>query len=163
MLRIGYTSVICLFNILKDKNEKTWKIEVSFARILFKTSYFINPLSANITKWSNTLKQFIGNLLTNCLSVFDHFVIVALKGLRYCIETSWLNQSKPILTRFNFNLDLTYLQQLDFIKKTYQKPIAKRFRSRRSTCENFCFDNQMWKYLIKRERFSSNTNKKLNM
>ena len=41
----------------------------------------INPLSANPTKWSNTHKQFIGNLLTNSLSVFDHFVGLALKGL----------------------------------------------------------------------------------
>ena len=45
---------------------------------LFK---LINPLSANPTKWSNTLKQFVGNLPTNCLSVFDHFVGLALKGL----------------------------------------------------------------------------------
>ena len=42
-----------------------------------------NPLSANPTKWSNTLKQFVGNLPTNCLSVFDQFVISALKGLRW--------------------------------------------------------------------------------
>ena len=41
----------------------------------------INPLSANPTQWSNTLKQFVGNLPTNCLSVFDHFVKLALKGL----------------------------------------------------------------------------------
>ena len=40
-----------------------------------------NPLSANPTKWSNTLKQFVGNLSTNYLSVFDHFVKLALKGL----------------------------------------------------------------------------------
>ena len=40
----------------------------------------INPLYAKITKWSNTPKQF-GNLPTNCLSVFDHFVGLALKGL----------------------------------------------------------------------------------
>ena len=40
-----------------------------------------NPLSANPTKWSNTLKQFVGNLPTNCLSVLDHFVILADKGL----------------------------------------------------------------------------------
>ena len=32
-----------------------------------------NPLSANPTKWSNTLKQFDANLTTDCLSVFDHF------------------------------------------------------------------------------------------
>ena len=38
-----------------------------------------NPLSANLTKWSNTLKQFVGNLPRNCLSVFDHFVGFALK------------------------------------------------------------------------------------
>ena len=40
-----------------------------------------NPLSANPTKWSNTLKQFVAKLLTNCLSVFDHFVKLVLKGL----------------------------------------------------------------------------------
>ena len=39
-----------------------------------------NPLSANPTKWSNTLKQCVANLPTNCLSVFDHFVGLALKG-----------------------------------------------------------------------------------
>ena len=44
--------------------------------------YSLNPLSANPTKWSNTLKQFVGNLPTNCLSVFDHFVELALKGLK---------------------------------------------------------------------------------
>ena len=36
----------------------------------------VNPLRANITKWSNTLKQFVGSFATNCLSVFDHFVIL---------------------------------------------------------------------------------------
>ena len=36
----------------------------------------LNPLSANVTKWSNT-----SHLSTNCLSVFDHFVGLALKGL----------------------------------------------------------------------------------
>ena len=41
----------------------------------------INPLSANPIKWSNTLKQFVSNLGANCLSVFDHFVKLALKGL----------------------------------------------------------------------------------
>ena len=42
---------------------------------------FINNLSANPTKWSNTLKRFFGKFPTNCLSVFDHFVRLALKGL----------------------------------------------------------------------------------
>ena len=47
----------------------------------------LNPLIVNPTKWSNTLKQFIGNLPTNCLSVFDHFVKLALKGLKD--QCSW--------------------------------------------------------------------------
>ena len=33
-------------------------------------------------KWSNTLKQFVGNLPTNGLSVFDHFWGLMLKGFR---------------------------------------------------------------------------------
>ena len=40
---------------------------------------FFNPSSAKFTKWSNTLKRFVGKL--NCLSVFDYFVGLALKGL----------------------------------------------------------------------------------
>ena len=38
-------------------------------------------LSANPTKWSNTLKTIRRLLPTNCLSVLDHFVGFALKGL----------------------------------------------------------------------------------
>ena len=41
----------------------------------------INTLSANLTKWSNTLKQFVSNLQTNCLSVFHDFVELALRRL----------------------------------------------------------------------------------
>ena len=36
----------------------------------------LNPLSADFTKWPNTLKPFVGNL-----SVFGHSVELALKGL----------------------------------------------------------------------------------
>ena len=41
----------------------------------------IIPLNASPTKWSNTFKQFAGKLPTNCLSVSDHFVGLALKGI----------------------------------------------------------------------------------
>ena len=41
----------------------------------------LNPLRFNFTKWSNTLKQFVGNLPTNCLSVFGDFVGLVFKGL----------------------------------------------------------------------------------
>ena len=43
----------------------------------------LNPLSANPTKWS-----------TNCLSVFDHFVILALKELRFYF---WMTPAKYII------------------------------------------------------------------
>ena len=45
--------------------------------------FYVKPLSANPEKWSNTLKQLVGNLPTNCLSVFDHFMNLALKGLKH--------------------------------------------------------------------------------
>ena len=44
-------------------------------------SYIHTSLSANFTKWSIILKQFVDKLPTNCLSVFDHFLWVTLKGL----------------------------------------------------------------------------------
>ena len=53
---------------------------------LIFTKEDLNPFGANFTKWSNTLKQFVGNLRTSCLSVFDQFVGLALKGL---IENSY--------------------------------------------------------------------------
>ena len=49
----------------------------------FWSVYTFNPLSANFTKWSNTLKQFVNSLLTNCLSVSDHIKELVLKGLIY--------------------------------------------------------------------------------
>ena len=59
------------------------KIILSVNSILnAKIDYYSNPLSANPTIWSNTLNQFVGNLPTNCLSVFDDFVRLALKWLK---------------------------------------------------------------------------------
>ena len=49
--------------------------------ILDEPQQNINRLSANPSKWPNTLKQFVGILPTNCASVFDHLMGLALKGL----------------------------------------------------------------------------------
>ena len=59
--------------------------------ILIIVSYFVHSyflikvkhLSANPTKWSNTLKQFVANLPRNSLSVFDHNVKLKLKGINF--------------------------------------------------------------------------------
>ena len=66
-----------------------------------------NPLSANSTKWSNTLKQFVARLPTNCLSVFDHFVGLALKGftwpfLNRRVHVNW-DKIKQLLNGFYFS------------------------------------------------------------
>ena len=58
---------------------------------------YLNPLSANPTKWSNKLKQFVGKLPKNCLSVFDHFVKLAIKGLR---RKRAYGEIKSIFNRF---------------------------------------------------------------
>ena len=47
----------------------------SFSQIIIRFLIRLS-LSASPSKWSNTLKQFVSNL-----SVFDHFVKLALKGL----------------------------------------------------------------------------------
>ena len=62
--------------------------KVNFSEVVLPFTFVLpfNPLSANFTKWSNTLKQFVGKLPTNCLSVFDHFVGLALKGLTWNIK-----------------------------------------------------------------------------
>ena len=63
------------------------------------SSQCINPLSTNATKWSNTLKQFVCNLSTNCFSVFDHFVGLALKGLSFEVDGMVQNNKKMNISR----------------------------------------------------------------
>ena len=50
--------------------------------------FMVNPLRANPTKWSNTLKQFVRNLTTRSWSVFDHFLKLTLKGLSCSLKTA---------------------------------------------------------------------------
>ena len=57
-------------------------ISIKAIKCLILYNLQLNPLNAKFTKWSNTLKQFVGKLPTNCLSVFDHFVGLTLKGLK---------------------------------------------------------------------------------
>ena len=79
----------------------------------------LNPLSDNPTRWSNTLKQFVGNLPTNCFSVFDYFVKLALKGLNkiHAIVVS-LQTAVPHLTKF-----LTKSHRAIYKKKKKKKKV----------------------------------------
>ena len=107
---------------------------------------WVNHLSANLTERLSTFKKFVGNLPTNCLSVFDHFEELAVKGVnegpaflrdRLRILTLILTQDKQI----NFYLLLqgfgitggievkqftSKMQNLDTMKRLYvQVPSQK--------------------------------------
>ena len=46
-------------------------------------------------------QKFVGKLPTNCLSVFDHFVILALKGLSVQQEFFMNQQKELFITEMN--------------------------------------------------------------
>ena len=86
-----YREVYCEFEPYSSLT--SWKLGVDLSQEwkmilqsgLFCSQFFLmlNPLSANPTKRPNTLKQFVAKLPTNFLSVFGHFVNLALKGLKF--------------------------------------------------------------------------------
>ena len=80
------------------------------------------PLGANPRKWSNTLKQFVGKLPSNCLSVFEHFVGLARKELsnvsrlkvRKCTVTTTVFHKKYIFFQSNYKQVLLTAAFQDF-------------------------------------------------
>ena len=88
----------------------------------------LNPLSANFTKWLNTLKQFVGNLPTNCLSVFGHFVGLALKGSTELIQIFLCMFCNKMLRRFREN---------DRFFKIFLSTYIKRLHVRCNLSQNF--------------------------
>ena len=76
-------------------------------------------MSANPTKWPNTLKQFAGKLPTNCLSVFGHFVNLALKGLSVCLFAVTRRRNELVgrlVIYFFFCWRLDFFEFLKFFK-----------------------------------------------
>ena len=76
---------------------------------------YLNPLKPKFIKWSNTLKEIVGKLPTICLSVFDHFSGLALKGLKlvsallyvthFIRLASFLSKTSLIVpTKFNYEI-----------------------------------------------------------
>ena len=75
-------------NVLDSREKNHFSLKIKWNHIFvtlynYETNYYdelitaLNPLSADPTKWSNTLKQFVVGF-----SGFDHFLGLALKGLR---------------------------------------------------------------------------------
>ena len=84
----------------------------------------LNPLSANPTKWSNTLKPFVGCSLTNFLSVFDHFEGLTPKGLMFqpqcCSVFLWISQSFFRVAFFAEHLQVTASITSKDLRRTYK-------------------------------------------
>ena len=68
------------------ENESSDNIDITNFRARLKS----RNIHTNPTKLSNTFKQFVGKLPTNCLSVIVHFLRLALKGL----ESKGINCAK---------------------------------------------------------------------
>ena len=80
----------------------------------------VNPLNANPEKWSNTLKQIVGNLPTICLSVFDHFMNLVKRvkaPFSYYLDRQSLSQASREL---NNKLEIcTFITQI--FRSSYQR------------------------------------------
>ena len=85
-------------------------------RCIWGNLFNFYPLSANPTKPSNTLKQFIGNLPTNCLSVFGHFMGLVLKGLMEPSESSpsFFSNIKRIWANLLMSVPLEIIKTIGF-------------------------------------------------
>ena len=79
VLNIGQYLFFSQNNIFLDFNIFLGKYDNNQTYLRRCIQCIFNPLSANPTKWSNTLKQFV--------HLFDHFVILALKAcVRYFLS-----------------------------------------------------------------------------
>ena len=87
-----------------------WVQVYGFSGVEKSLEWKVNPLRANVTKWSNTLKQFVQP--TNCLSVFDHLVALVLKGLNFYKPSTDNSDSFFIILTLSF---LCYLGKLTFL------------------------------------------------
>ena len=78
--------------------KKSYEVErnLSCSKKRFLCYSDLNPLRANASKWSNTLRQFFGN---SRKSVFDYFVGLVLKGLKNKIKT---NDFSHLVTKIKF-------------------------------------------------------------
>ena len=105
----------------------------------------LHPLSVNPTKWSNTLKQFVGKLPTNCLSVFDHYLglVKEYKVLVKEYKASFdVNANSRILFPMSFDPVIN-----NITCKTMKVAVFYLFLSRENVTM-FHFKTFLWKNLL---------------
>ena len=114
---------------------------------MFHIYVTLNSLSVNPTKWLNTLKQFVGKLPTNCLSVFDHFVKLALKGLKepfFCLFCFCLHLCCSSSINGNFKVEKKYsIQHVSAFIDSLSISIQQLFFSSRKMTTGI-FSHPLW-------------------
>ena len=77
------------FDFILGSFQRIWKENIGLKLLNINIFLeYVNPLRTSPTKWSNTLRQFVGKLPTTCLSVFGHFVGLELKQLKFLTEST---------------------------------------------------------------------------
>ena len=66
--------------------------------------YLFNHLRASPTKWAHTFKKFVSFCRKIVLSLFDHFVGLALKGLKVLTNMKKKENNTLVLTHFRLML-----------------------------------------------------------
>ena len=91
------------------------------------------------------IKQFVGNLPTNCFSVFDYFVKLALKGLKIHAIVVPLQTAVPHLTKF-----LTKSHRALYKKKKRNRKTSIKRKEMKRKVKNTSLKKLM--KLLKKER-----------
>ena len=101
MLELWKETLHKAFGALITDLSKTFDYLRNDIFIVKQHEYGVELPSLSSKKWSNTSKQFVAKLLTNCLSVFDHFVGLALKVLKLLQNNlSYLQQRRKMDPEF---------------------------------------------------------------
>ena len=116
--------------------EHLWRLLLWILILWWVNLSSINHSSANPTKWSNTLKQFIGNLSMNWLIVFDHFVGLALKRLTI---SYLLFSSKESWTETETNRSKRYINKILCMNEGMFINAVEKVHVKWYSHEKFCF------------------------
>ena len=71
---LSTTPFVDYFSYKERITERERELKCLLHSALFSNAFLIesNLVSENPTKWSNTLKQFVGKMPTNCFNEFDY-------------------------------------------------------------------------------------------
>ena len=87
-----------------------------------EANVFFLTIEAPIPQNGQTLKQFVGNLPMNCLSVFNHFVKLTLKGLISKRKKNKKRSVKALVRKLEVNLkEICDQAKIDEIKIFFEE------------------------------------------